>query len=439
MLDNFVILRNGDCIFNENYPAEGSEPLRAEDVLSLSSSLSILMSGHSSSSNTLSTADSSNIDSKSLSTSESLTSVRLHEDLYDELAATNRSISVVLGGKKFVASEMGSVIMLIAQGSKADSDAFLRSIIRDAQHTLLFYLGQFYKEAQDAATVESVLDFVDIALRKSVSTLEALVQGNPWVYVEEETRFQLDRTLANLEEVDYVLGSCIVMGKSVVHSRLEAFDTRMVLYHLSTRDMGSRKLRTIPVYSGGVWKHMVILRLRSMCVVVMTSIQCPMSRVLPLLEELEESLAESSLQIPAEEPHVMLRHYTGHETVAFLYVEHENKMCVAPEPRPVPDVEAGKIIQSFSSLFSTVGQLTESPSPSSSSSSSSYFKSSSSGDAPSSVSADVSVRLSGYRFSVTVTPAYSLYAMYSELVDSTQLKKLNEEIYTNVQRHHVGQ
>lgn len=59
-----------------------------------------------------------------------------------------------------------------------------------------------------------------------------------------------------------------------------------------------------------------------------------------------------AIMLPIEEPPVLLRHYTGHDTIAFVYVHTATHVTVAPPPRPGPASEQQKTIEVFSSFYS---------------------------------------------------------------------------------------
>lgn len=112
-----------------------------------------------------------------------------------------------------------------------------------------------------------------------------------------------------------------------------------LLQHLASRPLGQCKLRTLPLYTEGRWRHFLLLRLRQQQVLVVSAPLRPRTALSRLCEAVllweEEECSELglALSLPAEEPPVLLRHYTGHDTVAFLYSHHATGVTVAPPPR----------------------------------------------------------------------------------------------------------
>jgi hypothetical protein len=106
-----------------------------------------------------------------------------------------------------------------------------------------------------------------------------------------------------------------------------------LLHHLSCRPLLSSKLRTLPLFLDGTWKHYVFLKLRHTVLVAAVGIKAHLAKVMNLCMEFEEDLVETNLNLPVEEPPVLLRHYTGHDTIAFVYHHHASGVTVAPPPR----------------------------------------------------------------------------------------------------------
>jgi hypothetical protein len=299
--------------------------------------------------------------------------------------------SITVNSYKFVYLDH-SPYTLVAQGNGEESEQFLGSYICDVRDLIQTYFGNGVVSPDDIGALKGIVDLIHHMLMKYAIDLSYLCSGTRWVYLDEEVREQVDRLLANLEENSVVTaassatsgnttgvgqpditGTMLVLGNSILHSRIPNFTSRMVsahrhlgapagmaalafnnvpivtcshillgssilcspvqlLHHLSCRPFGASKLRTLPLFFDGVWKHYVFLRLRHMTLVVAVNIKAPLSKLLNLCLEFEEDLVETNLNLPVEEPPVLLRHYTGHDTIAFLY-HHLTGVTVAPPPR----------------------------------------------------------------------------------------------------------
>ncbi len=127
-----------------------------------------------------------------------------------------------------------------------------------------------------------------------------------------------------------------------------------------------------------MWKQLVLVRLRhGMVCAVLCTLRTAYSQLTAVIDAIDEALTDSGastvgsgsgagagagaggsagagsagagaggggggggaaaggMLLPVEEPPVLLRHYTGHDTVMFVYVHVSTHVCVAPPPRPV--------------------------------------------------------------------------------------------------------
>lgn len=340
--------------------------------------------------------------------------------------------SVSVGGHKFVSldvllsspasasssassgssgSAAGCSCTLLAQGPGDESDAYLGSMLQGVREILTAYLGQGVvtrssalsassaaasgaDDTECSAAIRGLRDLITHYVQAAQTDLALLVGGARWVHMEEETRLQIDRVLAQLEESaagrdgssnaaaaaagSELTGTMLVLGGSILHSRMSPLTSRLVLQHLSCRPLGpgaACKLRTLPLYVGGVWQHFLMLRLRHLTLVVSAPLRssqgsCNLARLSSLLLSWEDQFMESAAAslLPTEEAPVLLRHYTGHDTIAFLYVHHATGVSVAPPPRnsgapgsSVLSAQAGGVfpVSSSSSTVSAAQKLAD--------------------------------------------------------------------------------
>jgi hypothetical protein len=137
-----------------------------------------------------------------------------------------------------------------------------------------------------------------------------------------------------------------------------------------------------------------------------------LSALSALLLDYEETLADSGAHLPSEEAPVLLRHYSGHDTLAFVYTHTATGVTVAPPPRPGPQSEQQKAIAAFQWFFSRALQII----------------------ARSSVNECV-LQLKGYRFYCHVDDEYQIYALFTDSVGLAQVAAYTAEILENVMRH----
>jgi hypothetical protein len=107
---------------------------------------------------------------------------------------------------------------------------------------------------------------------------------------------------------------------------------------------------------------------------VLTELTCKFSSIAGELEEFEEQLLDSSVQIPSELPIVPLRQFTGLDTIAFVYRNSAGvKVChmvvrvpmlesiltfcfnqVVPALRTLPEADNKRVVNAFLWFYSRI-------------------------------------------------------------------------------------
>jgi hypothetical protein len=300
---------------------------------------------------------------------------------------------------------------LVAHAPSDDGDDVVRKQLQEVEALLLFLFGDCSKWKRDLLGLRGVHDIIDGVFKKHSVELSALVSGIKWVLLPPTVRDQLDRLLATLEENEFVHGGMLVLGSSVLHSRLPQRDSKMVLHYISTRQLGALRLRTTPVYSEGQWKNLVLLKLRVLTLAVLVSIRVVHAKVSPVLHGFEEALQDAALQLPVEEPPVLLRHFTGHDTIAFIYRHVRNGLAIAPPPRAGPQSETQKTLRSFLWFFSRARDVLST----------------------SDINELVMTR-DGFRFHAQANETHELYVLYSDQAKPAEVDKFSREIIANARR-----
>ena len=320
-----------------------------------------------------------------------------------------------VGSQQFVYREVGA-FTLVAHAPADDGEEVVRKQLQEAEALLVFFFGDSAKWKRELLGLRGVHDIVDGVFEKHSAELSALVSGLRWVLLPPTVRDRLDRLLATLEENDFVHGGMLVLGSSVLHSRLPQRDSKMVLHYISSRQLGPLRLRTTPVYSEGQWKNLVLLKLRVLTLAVLVSIRVAYASVSPVLHGFEEALQDAALQLPVEEPPVLLRHFTGHDTIAFIYRHVRNGLAIAPPPRSGPQSEKQKTLRSFLWFFSRARDVL----------------------ARSDIHELVMSR-DGFRFHAQAHESHELYVLYSDQVKAGDVDKFSREIITNAMRKIGGE
>lgn len=429
MLENFAVLHSsGRCLFLRNY---GGEALTSKLVSGLTSYLSFISSatakggakdrrprrasvaGGASEGAGGGGGEEGRRGEGNGSGSAATSAATVAEGGGSAAPAEGEASTVVVHGQKYQCLVAGAVT-LVAQGAQSDSDAFLAVCTKGVRDIVNYFLGEFAWRRDDHAAFDGVLDLVHAYLERLQTDMTCLAGGSKWVFIEADRREEADRLLVTLEENQGVVGSALVLGRSVVHARLPALDTRMLLHYLAVRPLRPAEASTVPVYSGGEWKHMVLFRLRGMTLAVFTRIVTPFHSLAQFVEDLDEQLADTAAQLPVEEPPVLLRHYTGHDTLGFVYYNLQTGVAVAPPPRPGPRAEQRK----------TTGALT-------------WFCSRALQALVDGSLNEAVLHGRGYRFYALVTPTYHMFALFSDRVPTSALGAYAKEIVDSVQ-HHVG-
>jgi hypothetical protein len=56
------------------------------------------------------------------------------------------------------------------------------------------------------------------------------------------------------------MGSALLLGESVIHGRISQSETRLIIANLTARPLGITKVRTLPVFDDGKWRHLILMR-----------------------------------------------------------------------------------------------------------------------------------------------------------------------------------
>ncbi|KAJ3121301.1 hypothetical protein HK098_003790 [Nowakowskiella sp. JEL0407] len=83
----------------------------------------------------------------------------------------------------------------------------------------------------------------------------------------------------------------------------------------------------------------------------MSFIDKPYAQLQKKIEEFRISLIQSRLEIPTEEPPVLLRQFARRETLALLYHNIKTGTTIFPQLRPGPEVQQTEMMQTFWGFF----------------------------------------------------------------------------------------
>jgi hypothetical protein len=141
--------------------------------------------------------------------------------------------------------------LLLAQGAADDADTFLTHYVATVASVMHYYLGAFHAESGSGGgggggggggldtglggreAAQACLDIVAAAVDPAAAgnggsgggggdgaaLLAHVMDGVRFVFVAQAALMQVDRLLADMEDSDVVVGSALLLGESVLHSR----------------------------------------------------------------------------------------------------------------------------------------------------------------------------------------------------------------------------
>lgn len=108
--------------------------------------------------------------------------------------------------------------------------------------------------------------------------------------------------MKTLETSDSILSnsSLLILGNSVLISRYRNHDTRMILHLVKAKPLTNTNVRYIPVYHGGAWRNLYLIKLGNFTLGLSTLVDKQFSGLLNVIEDFRLSFTTSRLEIPSE-------------------------------------------------------------------------------------------------------------------------------------------
>lgn len=198
---------------------------------------------------------------------------------------------------------------------------------------LLFGPSEKWKTSTLRLTgIERMID--EILLRGS-NPVADLLGGAPFVSMSSQTQEQIDQLLAMLENDSSTLGSVLLVGNSLLHSRLNIEETYQIWHLVRLQPLVYQHMRVTPVYSENQWKNLVLYRMRWHTLCVLQAIDCALVDVVPKLERFDKHLNDrmAQLHVPIADSHPHLDEFAGLQTLAVAFHSVEKGRTLVPTLR----------------------------------------------------------------------------------------------------------
>ncbi|KXS20876.1 hypothetical protein M427DRAFT_93983, partial [Gonapodya prolifera JEL478] len=254
---------------------------------------------------------------------------------------------------RFTFKEYGDFVF-VAYNDLLDSSFLVQATLGDICGICEFLFGSYEFWDEDTFNLSGAQDIISFYFSKVMEPTVA-VGGVNQVHLgmNQQTFDRLDKLLAYFESQDGICGNgtMLVIGESVLYSRMALSETRMVMQFIRARPLDGSSVRHTPIFLNGSWHAMYTIRIQNYLLVVKARLDATFTSIQKRVEELRASLIQSRLEIPTEEPPILLRLYAKRETLAMLYHNIKTGHVIFPQLRPAPEVQQREILNSFWAFF----------------------------------------------------------------------------------------
>ncbi|KAJ3035112.1 hypothetical protein HDV00_004334 [Rhizophlyctis rosea] len=254
---------------------------------------------------------------------------------------------------RIIYKEFGDFVFVVHSDLQTGS-AVIQALLRDVGAMCEFLFGSHEYWDEDFFDLKGAQDIVSMYFARATQDPSTVVGGVSQISLDADCTERLDKLLAFLESQEGVCGNgtMLILGESSLYSRFNLHDTRMILQYTKARPLNHNTVRFTPVYCSGAWHNLYMIRIQSYVLVLMSYIDKPFTKLQRKVEEFRIGFVQSRLEIPTEEPPVLLRLFAKRETLAMLYHNIKTGNTIFPQLRPGPEVQQREILSSFWSFFS---------------------------------------------------------------------------------------
>ncbi|KAJ3005885.1 UNVERIFIED_CONTAM: hypothetical protein HDU68_004361, partial [Siphonaria sp. JEL0065] len=321
-------------------------------------------------------------------------------------------IKEVISSKgRIIYKEYGDFMFVAHSDLQAGSTA-IQAILRDVGSIFEFLFGTHDFWDEDFFDLKGAQDIVGMYFGKIAQDPSMVVGGINQIYLEPNIVERLDRLITFLESQEGVCGNgtMLILGDSALYSRFDLPETRKILQYNKARPLGPATVRYTPVYCNNAWHNLYLVRINSYILAVMTFIDKSYESIATKIDEFRISFVQSRLEIPVEEPPILLRLFAKRETLAMLYHNIQTGNTIFPQLRPGPDVQQKEILSSFWGFFYNASSTLKIPGVS-----------------------EFSIAKDQYRFYARSEGVHKLYVLFStDAVSAESVPSIAGEILKNV-------
>ncbi|KAJ3410574.1 hypothetical protein HDV05_003642 [Chytridiales sp. JEL 0842] len=259
---------------------------------------------------------------------------------------------VVSAKGRIIYKEYGDFVF-VAQSDLQTGSTAIQAILKDVGSMCEFLFGSHEFWDEDFFDLRGAQDIISMYFMKVSQDPSIVVGGVSQIFLEPDIHERLDKLVAFLESQEGVCGNgtMLILGDSVLYSRFDLHETRMILQFHKARPLGSNSIRYTPVYCNKSWHNLYMIRLQSYVLVLLTFIDKPFEPLQKKIDEFRISFVQSRLEIPIEEPPILLRLFAKRETLAMLYHNIKTGCTIFPQLRPGPEVQQKEILSTFWNFF----------------------------------------------------------------------------------------
>ncbi|ORY37531.1 hypothetical protein LY90DRAFT_672795 [Neocallimastix californiae] len=253
---------------------------------------------------------------------------------------------IITSESKILFREVENYIFVLHSSLNIGSHV-LKTIIKDIVGLCEFIFGKPSEWNDSFTDFKGIQDILCNQMFELNPT--TIVKGIKKVSIEDNVQDRIDKLLAVFENQDGICSNStlILLGESILYSRFSLHESRMILHYYKSRPLGSQVMRYVPVYTQDSWNNLYFVKMQNFVFVFKTFIDKTYNLFKYRVEEFRISLIQSRLDIPIEEPPVLLRMFAKRDVFALLYVNIKTGNTIFPQIRPGPEIQQKEIINIF--------------------------------------------------------------------------------------------